>query len=97
MEIEYCKHCDRTLPLTEEFWNRCGKGSKNFDIWKCRDCRIKYSRKRYLAVKEHGEATVREVEARLERFDPFCKAALQDRIRRLEVSDKPAISIYAEI
>ncbi|MBE3035720.1 MAG: hypothetical protein IMZ70_01350 [Candidatus Atribacteria bacterium] len=84
-----CPKCNETKPLTELYWYRNAKASTGFVVCICKVCHSKYYKIRNRLLKE------KETKAQAdERFDPFCKAALKDQVKRMS---EPTTSIYQEI
>lgn len=81
MDIEYCKFCDRTLPLTEEFWHRNNKLPSSFATNMCKKCRRVYCKDR--AHKYRRDKKLELEQFMPEHFGSFEKAAMKDRIKRL--------------
>jgi len=91
-ETHQCPKCKDELPVTDEFWYRFGHG-KSLNLGICKSCQKAYYKERNAKIKvEQAKRDMPKPE-----FDGFCKAALADRIRRVEEADKPKESIYQEI
>jgi len=91
-ETHQCPHCEDELPVTDDFWFRLGHGmALNLSI--CKACHSAYYKKRNDKLAAERAERLRPKPE----FDGFCKAALADRIRRVEEADKPKESIYQEI
>ena len=86
-----CPKCEETKPLTKLYWYENASASTGFTTYTCKVCHAKYSKERNTKIKEKALKVRSDSD---ERFDPFCKAALKDQIKRMS---QPTTSIYQEI
>lgn len=83
MEYVFCKHCDRTLPVTEEFWYRYKRLPSGFATHMCKECRRAYAADRAIVYRREKKRRELEKEQFMPGiFGPFEKAALEDQFKR---------------
>ena len=80
LEPRYCKHCERWLPLTAEFWYRSRHERSGFATNMCKSCRRGFYAERFKSIRK-----IKKEQERIdvEQFGEFETAALKDQVKRM--------------
>ena len=92
MEPVFCKHCERWLPLTKEFWTKDKSQKSGFAMDRCKECRRGDYAERFKSYRKEKKVEKEQFES--EHFGSFESKA---QAERLVNATGATISIYQEI